>query len=527
MFGPDFYPTPENVIDIILSYIDVQGKTILEPSAGSGNIVDALTRASAKDVLACEKNEKLLHILKGNNNCKVIGTDFLNITADKISHIDAIIMNPPFSEGDKHILHAYNIAPGGAQIIALCNAETVSNLYSKTRRELKQLIKDFGSFEDLGSCFNTSERQTDVHVTLINLNKPTEQGENEFEGFFMEEEPDEQGEGIMPYNFIRDLVQRYITAVELFDKQLSIGNDMNNALSGYFKSGIAFVATEKGAVKNRQDFQNDLKHSGWTYIFNKLRMNKFETAGLREDMNKFIEKQVSIPFTMKNIYRMLEIVIGTHGSRMNKALLEVFERATKHYDENKYYVEGWKTNSHYLLNKKFILPNMCYQDKRYYSGSKIETNYGGYFNLIEDMLKALCYFTGQPFENYCNLDTFLRYPYKVYDGDIVLKNAYDMTEAQNRLNELLPKYPQAYIKVGLPIYGEWFEWGFFKCKCFKKGTIHFEFLDEKVWELVNTTVARLLGYPLFEPKKKKETTPTAEPVKQTAKAGESLVLFNL
>lgn len=58
---------------------------------------------------------------------------------------------------------------------------------------------------------------------------------------------------------------------------------------------------------------------------------------------------------MRNIYRMLEIIVGTHAQRMDKALIEVFDKLTMHYHENRYNVEGWKTNSYYLVNKKFIL----------------------------------------------------------------------------------------------------------------------------------------------------------------------------
>ena len=55
-------------------------------------------------------------------------------------------------------------------------------------------------------------------------------------------------------------------------------------------------------------------------------LNKHSTQGLRDDMNKFVEQNQQIPFTMRNIYRMLDIVIGTTESRMDKALLEVFEK---------------------------------------------------------------------------------------------------------------------------------------------------------------------------------------------------------
>ena len=41
-YNSDFYPTPEEVIAQMMMGEDIVGKTILEPSAGSGNIVDWL-----------------------------------------------------------------------------------------------------------------------------------------------------------------------------------------------------------------------------------------------------------------------------------------------------------------------------------------------------------------------------------------------------------------------------------------------------------------------------------------------------
>ena len=49
-FGIDFYPTPTEVIERMLMGVDVTDKYILEPSAGSGNIVDVLNERAAKQV---------------------------------------------------------------------------------------------------------------------------------------------------------------------------------------------------------------------------------------------------------------------------------------------------------------------------------------------------------------------------------------------------------------------------------------------------------------------------------------------
>ena len=50
-------------------------------------------------------------------------------------------------------------------------------------------------------------------------------------------------------------------------------------------------------------------------------------------------------------------------------------------------------------------------------------------------------------------------------------------------------------------WGDWFVWGFFRCKAFKKGTMHFEFLDEKVWWKFNQTVAKVRGWSIGSTKR--------------------------
>lgn len=40
IFEEEFYPTPKEVIDRMMMGVNVSGKVVLEPSAGSGNIVE-------------------------------------------------------------------------------------------------------------------------------------------------------------------------------------------------------------------------------------------------------------------------------------------------------------------------------------------------------------------------------------------------------------------------------------------------------------------------------------------------------
>ena len=119
IFNRDFYPTPDNVVDMMLSTSEVGGKVVLEPSFGKCDIVKRLNMLGAKEVIGCEINDTLRGSAQG---VRVIGDDFFNIQREHVSHIDMIVMNPPFSEQKRHIQHAWDIAPDGCEIISLCNA---------------------------------------------------------------------------------------------------------------------------------------------------------------------------------------------------------------------------------------------------------------------------------------------------------------------------------------------------------------------------------------------------------------------
>lgn len=504
MFGIDFYPTPPDVIDMMID-IPIRGKTILEPSAGRGDIVDYLLAQGVKNVLAAEIDPSLRTILKTKS--ELVAIDFLELTGERISHIDAIIMNPPFSRAAEHILHAWTIAPPGTQIRALLNMATIKNAHTQARTGLKEIIEENGSVVSLGNVFNKADRPTEVEVGLVRLKKPGESATQEFEGFFMDEDIEAQSNGLMPYNVVRDVVNRYVEAVKIFDLQLEQGVRLNRILKGFYGHELGLQVTQEGRAKSKNEFKKDLQRDAWKYIFNKLDLSKHTTRGVMNDINKFIEQQSSIPFTMRNIYWMLQIVMGTTGSRMDKALLEVFEKliSLSWNEENKFYPDGrWKTNSHYLVNETFIIPRMAEAD-RWHKGNKIQQSYGGYWDYIEDLVKALCFITGDKYESFGTLSNTIRYEYKIRTADTV---KYATVREFNSIGslaiekELYEKGIAFKTEQFLPEYGQWFSWAYFEVKAFKKGTMHFRFKDKEIWAKFNKHIARIKGYPLFEHKPK-------------------------
>lgn len=468
----DFYPTPTDVINTMMLGEDILGKTILEPSAGSGNIVSWLKDNGAGEVIACENDNTLQKLLAGK--CELISDDFLSVTSDQVSHVDYIVMNPPFSDGIRHIKHAFDIAPTGCTVISLCNSSNLERRYSSERQELYELVKLYGSSEYLGTVFDAAERKTNVGVSLIKLYK-TGEDEDEFASYFFSNEDDlldkNETEGIVQYNVVRDMVNRYTSAVKLFDETKEAANKINDAAKfsdskfDYVPIRFATVDTNGNAVNiSRQQYKKQLQKYYWRIIFNKLNMEKYATNGLREQINKFVEKQVNVPFTMHNIYQVISMVVQTTGQRMDKALLEAFDLICSFSAENSTAGEKWKTNANYMVNRKFIVPYMTDYDARYSTLNEyMRLNYGGNVTRIEDVIKALCYITGTNYDNITNLRDF------VYRSNLS--------------------------------YGTWYEWSFFRIKGFKKGTMHFEFTDEDVWIRFNQQVAKQRGWVL--PKKGK------------------------
>lgn len=485
--NPDFYPTPAAVIDRMLMDDSPAGLVVLEPSAGSGNIVRKLNEAGAAEVLACETDENLRRVLS-REKCRLIASDFMTVQAEQVSHVNMIVMNPPFSQGVRHIQHAYDIAPAGCCIVALCNSSNLESGYYSSYREFAELVKNHGYSENLGEVFaEDAERRTRCRVSLVKLWKEGK-GSAEFNGYFsaIEESDNGNGEtaGLMQYNFLRDIVNRYIEAVKMFDEVQSMTEKINRAATftdytvetdektgeqkavkhEYGSIPVSFEAVTYNRERGRNEvakidhltYKRELQKYYWRIIFKKMNMEKYATRELREQINKFIEQRQNVPFTMSNIYRVIETVVKTNGQRMNRALCEAFDTICSLSAENSTAGETWKTNSNYMVNRRFICDYITHID---YGGTMEVRDWSSErTEKINDVCKALCYMTGIEFPTIGNLGEHVR----------------------NHNKEIA--------------WGSWFEWGFFRCRGYKKGTMHFEFIDENVWARFNQEVAKSRGW---------------------------------
>ena len=460
MFNPDFYPTPPDVAATMLDPLDLRGRVVLEPSAGSGNLVSECLNRGAAEVLWCEPEPQLRAILNSLPGGYYLGHDFLQVQAHQISHADLVVMNPPFSADERHILHAWEIAPPSCEIVALCNWNSISGHYRGLQLQLTKLIEAYGSSQCLGEVFSAAERPTKVSVGLVRLTKPGGRpGADEFDGFFLgPDDIEAQGEGIIPYRRSRDIVNRYVEACRIFDEQVAAGVRLRSVLDGFFGKDLGLQVTIEGQAVTRNRFRKDLQKQAWKHVFDEFLPRQMATSQLAKDINRFVEEQSKIPFTERNIYRMLQIVAGTQEQRIDRAVEEAIDELTRFTKENRYGVEGWATNSGYMLNRRFI--RSCLAELAFSEPRKVRIrSHGSQWDEIQDLIKALCFITGRPIEEVCLPERFSE-------------------------NQYWP--------------GDWHDWGFFLFRPYKKGSVHFEFKDREVWAALNARYARIKGQVLPE-----------------------------
>lgn len=474
IFHEQFYPTPKSVLDQM--GIDCYGLNVLEPSAGKGDIIDYCIGSGASSVLACEINDDLRQIVQ--NKAQVIASDFFSVTSEMISHVNIIVMNPPFINADKHILHAWNIAPEGCEIIALCNYSTIERVRGWSRSELASVIEKYGEKTSLGDCFSEAERKTDVNVGLIHIFKPVVSESFDWDGFYFTDEEVTGSNGIMSYNEIRAIVNTYVAAVKCFEEAMEVGIRLNS-LTGdnSFKISIG----QEDNIVSKQEFARVFQVKQWKKVFTKMNIEKHVTKGVMEEINKFAAGRQNYPFTMRNVYRMMEIIYGTRESTMKKAIVEAVDNFTRYTHENRYGVEGWKTNEGHLLNMKFICNHICNADN---GNLRIEYYNSRNFDSLTDLTKAVCYITGTDF----NTIPDVRSVSCIADAEGLFLNSRGVKTKSFYECESYNDFKT----------NTWYDWGFFEFKLFKKGTGHFKFKDEKVWEQLNRVYADIKGQVLPE-----------------------------
>jgi hypothetical protein len=122
---PNLFPTPPELADRMVEMAQIDdGMRILEPSAGTGNIVWAIARVvslTTSTVHAVEINRGLSsRLAKTFPDVLIWSADWLEWNG--FPPVDRVVMNPPFDHGSDiaHILKGRDTLKPGGRLVALC-----------------------------------------------------------------------------------------------------------------------------------------------------------------------------------------------------------------------------------------------------------------------------------------------------------------------------------------------------------------------------------------------------------------------
>lgn len=148
---PGYFPTPAPVVSLILNQARLEpGQTVLEPSAGSGNIADAVLEEFPSTQIHCfELNRKLAGLLK-LKGYYVGGDDFL--ADEQVACIyDRILMNPPFEKQADidHVRKAFSVLKPHGILVSVMAPGFEFRQDRKSQDFRQWLVEAGGEWEDL------------------------------------------------------------------------------------------------------------------------------------------------------------------------------------------------------------------------------------------------------------------------------------------------------------------------------------------------------------------------------------------
>lgn len=389
--SPDFYPTPDSLIEKMIGKVRMDRiDTILEPSAGKGNIVDFIRKrydseyrsSGNKSIDVIEIDPDLQLILKGKNY-RLIHDDFLIFHGRKT--YDLIIANFPFSNGDYHLAKAIQyLTENGGQLVCLVNAETLRKINTQQRNAINHWLRvNDAKIEYIENAFISAERKTGVEIALIHvsierpkvvsviLDSLKKAAKEEYD---TDSDPDT---AIAPTDFRQSMIARFDlerkAGINLIEEYFAIRPYIMNRIPRATDSSEHGQPLIELTIRDRTDsnsitgninsYLKGLRLKYWETLLRDPRFNAHYTSGIMKDIEAKLESLKDYDFTIFNIDE-LETEMRSKISRgIEQAIIKLFDEFTRKFawneelhNGNVHYYNGWKTNDSFKINHKIIQP---------------------------------------------------------------------------------------------------------------------------------------------------------------------------
>lgn len=173
-----FFPTPPDVVARMLawadlSWLDSPGCRILEPSAGTGAIADAIRSVAPNAVLDVVEVLPINAAMLRRKGYAPHEMDFLDWRP--AYQYDAVLMNPPFSlDGDPlayitHIRHAWDLLRDGGELVSI----TPNGFTHRSDTKCREFLEMVGEYGDSGEIEAGAfkESGTGIATRIVYLKK--------------------------------------------------------------------------------------------------------------------------------------------------------------------------------------------------------------------------------------------------------------------------------------------------------------------------------------------------------------------
>ena len=386
-----FYPTPENLASEMIQTVDLDlVSTVLEPSAGKGDLVDALKKRMESryygnrdlDVDCVEINPDLRLILKGKGY-RVVHDDFLTFNTYK--NYSLILMNPPFKDAGKHLMKALDMMSSGGQIVCLMNAETLRNPCTNLRRELrKRLETNDARITYYRDSFKEAQRKTGVEIAMVSVNIPRETRRSDIydrmEKADYESHKQSAVEDLAPSDFIERITRQFkietdagIELIRQFDAMqpylldfISTGDKDEDASRGHSFGGSPILTLCVNGKDNGDTVNRYLSATRFKYWDTLLSNREFTGKLTAELQKKYRERVVDLSnydFTPFNIQCIVLEMNAEIFTGVEQAILKIFDQLTAEHawfpecKGNIHYYDGWAHNKAHKIAQKVIIPS--------------------------------------------------------------------------------------------------------------------------------------------------------------------------
>lgn len=470
-----FYPTPPSIAEMMLAGLDFSCiQSVLEPSAGKGDLIQGLMRAfvlkryrySSRDldIDACEIDPYLRQILKYNfshekeseiyakkkdleetpydarkpyfgtqldsvnreldtvrcANLHIVHDDFL--TYNTYKRYQLILMNPPFAEGDKHLLKAIEMQKRGGMVICLLNAETIRNPFTATRQLLKKKLDELeADITFVTDAFSgDAERKASVDVAIIKVTVPIVEEEEStiWERMKQAEEAkvihDPEIHDLVAGDYIERAIQFYNTEVaatmELVKEYYAMIPYMSrklNATEKYDKDPIlTLTVTDDNYIRgfDLNKYLRTVRLKYWKALFSNKKFTEHLTSEIRKKYNENVDRMANYEFSAFNIKQIILEMNASITKGVQDAILDLFEKMTAEHTwypecaQNVHYFNGWATNKAHKVGKKVILPASVFRFS--YARNNQEFSTYDAYAVISDLEKVFDYLGGKRPEGY-------------------------------------------------------------------------------------------------------------------------------